>query len=67
MKSGLFYGNIDMVNGLIKRLKRITGRKTRVIATGGFAKFISRYIEEIDKIDLNLVLEGMIETARMED
>lgn len=63
IQSGIFYGNIDMISGLIRRLKKSLGEKTKIVATGGFAKYISPYIKEINKVDRLLVFDGMIKTA----
>lgn len=60
MNSGIFFGNVELVKGLIRRLKRVTGRSSKVIATGGLAKAISPYIREIDEVDENLILNGMM-------
>ena len=48
MQSGLYYGYTDMVDGILDRMKKVLGAKTKVIATGGQAPLIggaSRHIE----------------------
>ena len=62
MRSGIFYGYVSLVEGMIKRMK-IEIRKSkldiRVIATGGYAKFIGKYAHGIDIIDQDLTLKGL--------
>lgn len=59
MRSGLVFGYASMVEGIIERLKKITGKKTKVIATGGYAKLIAKYARGIDIIDIDLTLKGL--------
>jgi type III pantothenate kinase len=56
MQSGLYYGAIGMIDGILERLTEALGPETRAIATGGQAHLIvrgSRYLKEIDE-DLTL-------------
>lgn len=59
MQSGLYYGVIGMIDGVLERLLTELGPKTHTIATGGQAELIvtgSRYLKEADP---DLTLEGL--------
>ncbi len=60
MRSGLVYGYVAMVEGMIARLKDgEMVRKAKVIATGGRAKLICKYTSVVDRIDEKLTLKGL--------
>jgi type III pantothenate kinase len=60
LQSGLYYGYIGLVDGILERIVAELGTPARVIATGGLARQISedsRYIAEIDDM---LTLDGLL-------
>jgi len=59
MRSGLYFGYIDMVNGMIKRFKDKLGKNAKVVATGGLAKLIASGTDKIDVVDQDLTLKGL--------
>lgn len=59
LQSGLYYGYIGLVDGVLERIFAELGTKPRVIATGGLARMVaadSHYISEIDDL---LTLDGL--------
>jgi type III pantothenate kinase len=59
LQSGIVYGFVGQVEGLVGRIKREIGEGARVIATGGFAEVIARHTSAIDTVDPHLILEGL--------
>jgi len=59
LQSGLYYGYLGLVDGIIELLLQEMGSQTRVVATGGLASLIgggSKYIKHIDEL---LTLDGL--------
>ncbi len=59
MQSGIVFGYVGLVEGIVARFKEELGGEARVIGTGGYAELIARETDVIDAVDLNLALEGL--------
>ena len=59
MQSGLYYGAIGAIDGIIERLVGELGAATKVVATGGQAALIAGESRFIGNVDENLTLEGL--------
>jgi type III pantothenate kinase len=61
MQSGLFYGYVEMVDGLVRRIRAELpgGDSAIVLATGGLADVISGESATIQHVDANLTLDGL--------
>jgi len=59
MQAGLFWGYVDMVEGLVRRMRVELGGNPVVIATGGLAVLVSPETSGIDHVDTDLTLRGL--------
>jgi type III pantothenate kinase len=60
IQSGLYYGYVSLVDGIVRRLKAEQGEtEIRVIATGGLASLIAPESTSIEDVDELLTLEGL--------
>jgi type III pantothenate kinase len=59
MQSGILFGYVGLVEGIVARMKEELGAGTKVIGTGGYAGIIARETDCIDKVDADLTLTGL--------
>jgi type III pantothenate kinase len=61
MQSGIVYGHVGLVEGLVARLRTELpgGERARVIAHGGLAELVASVTSCIDIVDPNLILSGL--------
>lgn len=64
MQSGVFFGYVALIEGLIERIKREYGKPMTVVATGGVASLFVGATRAIDKFDGDLTIRGMLEIWR---
>jgi len=59
MQSGLYFGYLGLVDGILTRIKQEVPGVKRVIATGGLATLFEHDSEHIDETDGELTLKGL--------
>jgi len=65
MKSGIVFGYVGLVEGMVARIQRELGVRTKVIATGGYAHLIAGETSVIDEVNPDLTLIGLRLIYRM--
>ncbi len=64
MQSGIFLGYLDLIDGLIRRIKAEYNVPMTVIGTGGVASLFEGESEEIDIYDPDVTIRGLLEIYR---
>jgi type III pantothenate kinase len=59
IRSGLFYGYVGVVEGVLRRIRAEIEWEARAIATGGLARKVAHETDAIDAVDDNLMLDGL--------
>jgi type III pantothenate kinase len=59
MQSGLFYGSVGMMDGILDRLAAELGNQMKVIATGGQAPLVASASKYKPPVDFSLTLDGL--------
>ncbi|GBQ24482.1 pantothenate kinase [Acetobacter estunensis NRIC 0472] len=59
MRSGVFWGYIGLVEGIVERIRKEFGASMKVLATGGLAPLFSEGTRIFDHIDPELTINGL--------
>jgi type III pantothenate kinase len=59
IQSGILFGYVGLVEGIVARIKEELGGTARVIGTGGWADIIARETDVIEEVDKQLTLTGL--------
>ena len=65
MQSGVFWGYIDLIDGLVERLKAEYGEPMTVIATGGVTSLFDGAARTIEHYDADVTIRGLLEVWRL--
>ncbi len=61
MQSGIYFGSIEMIEGLCRRIRSEYGQAMKTIATGGVASIFEGAFPSIDHFDQDLTSRGLLE------
>lgn len=59
MQSGIYWGYVGLIEGLVTRIKREMDQPVKIVATGGLAPLFSEGTEIFDHIEPDLTLDGL--------
>ena len=60
MQSGVFWGYIGLVEGIVGRIRAERARPMRVIATGGLASLFDQGFDLFDAVEEDLTMHGLV-------
>lgn len=64
MQSGIFWGYVSMIEGMVPRIIAEYGKPMKVVATGGLAPLFDDVTDVIEFVEPNLTLLGLVEINR---
>ncbi len=59
MLSGIYWGYVGLIEGLLERIKAEFGKPMKVVATGGLAPLFAEATDAIEHLDTDLTLRGL--------
>lgn len=67
MESGMYWGYIGLIKGMIKKITEDLGEKPYIIATGGLSTLFSQDVPEFDVVDEEITLRGLVTIYQLWD
>lgn len=59
IRSGVFYGYVGLIDGLVERIKKELKFPVKIVATGGLSHLIGKSSKQIEVVDPDLTLRGL--------
>jgi type III pantothenate kinase len=59
LQSGLLYGYVALIEGMVERFRAELGARAKVIGTGGYAETFAKETTVFDVVDVDLTLHGL--------
>ena len=59
MQSGIFWGAVDAIDGIVRRIRAEWEEDTLVVATGGLARLLAPHCRTVDRVEPFLTLHGL--------
>ena len=60
MQTGIFWGYVGLIEGIVSRIAGERGHEMRLIATGGLSPLFARGSEMIEAVDTDLTMRGLV-------
>lgn len=60
MQSGVYWGYVGLVEGLVRQIRLERERPMKVIGTGGLASLVAQGTEVFDDLEEDLTLHGLV-------
>lgn len=67
LQSGILWGYVGLVEMMIDRIEKETGKSLKIAATGGLAHVLEPLKDKFDVVDRNLTLEGILLMSKYTD
>jgi type III pantothenate kinase len=64
MHTGVFWGYVGLIEGIVARIKKEFGRPMKVLSTGGLAPVFDGSTDVIDQVVPDITARGLIEIWR---
>ncbi|MGF1476914.1 MAG: type III pantothenate kinase [Geminicoccaceae bacterium] len=61
MQSGIFWGYVGLIEGIVSRIRAETGQSMKTIGTGGLANLFAGSTDAIEYVDKDLTMVGMVD------
>jgi type III pantothenate kinase len=65
MQSGIYWGYVGLIEGIVSRMKAELGAPTTTIATGGLASLFAHATSAIERINPDLTTLGLLDIYRL--
>ena len=59
MQSGIIFGYVGLIEGMVTRMQKELGEKPTVVATGGYAHLMAKETTLIDIVNPDITLIGL--------
>lgn len=59
LQSGIFFGAVESIDGIVRRIREEWGADPLVVATGGLAPFLAPHARTVDRVEPFLTLHGL--------
>lgn len=65
MQSGIYYGYVGLIEGIVARIREEVGKTMKVVATGGLAPLYAKAATAIESVEPDLTIWGLKEIDKL--